>query len=342
MSAPGNPRTWDEAVLATQHTPHFMQSMAWAEFKTGSGWTPAGEHLKDAAGNDVLAIQEFRRPAFGLGTLIHAPRVAGINSTSLKLLTEHAQSHAGGKFLSYKIETFQQRDPVLIEEFIKLGWVPARASQYRWAVTVQFDKPADDLFAGFSKHHRRDIRAAQRSDAVIERVEFTEENIATALQLIRVTESRSGAFFRSEHYLRRAWDTFNKAGQARLYFTKFEDEVLAAAVVFTFGKQGWYKDGGSVRTKKVANGPLLMQWTIMQDLMADGFTHYELGNIPDPQNHGDSSMQGLYRFKSGFTETPDDYMPAFEYPLNSRSAFWRKNESKFLSLYRRLRRDYWY
>ena len=342
MNARRNADSWDDAVLATQVHPHFMQSKAWADFKTGSGWSPTGERLFDSAGEEILAIQEFSRPAFGLGTLIHAPRVSGVTPESLQLITDHAASRAGGKFVSYKLETFQQTDPELIAEFTRLGWLPARASQYKFAVTVKFDKPADDLFAGFSKHHRRDIRAAKRSDAIIERVEFTEENIKTALELIRVTESRSGAFFRSEHYLRKAWDTFNKADQARLYFTKFENEVLAAAVVFTFGKKGWYKDGGSVRTKKVANGPLLMQWTIMQDLMAEGFAEYELGNIPNPQEHATSSMQGLYRFKSGFSETPDEYMPTFEYPLNSRANLWRKNESKFIGLYHRLRKDYWY
>ncbi|MEY4102287.1 MAG: hypothetical protein RIR88_421, partial [Actinomycetota bacterium] len=28
---------WDTAVLSTQNYPHFMQSAAWGQFKTGSG-----------------------------------------------------------------------------------------------------------------------------------------------------------------------------------------------------------------------------------------------------------------------------------------------------------------
>lgn len=342
MTGSSASQSWDDAVLRTQDHPHFMQSHAWATFKNDSGWTPHEEYVRDAGGNEVVAVQEFTRSAFGLGTLIHAPRVSGITQGNLSLVTAHAKTHAGKNLLAYKLEPYQPTDPELVQSFIKQGWVPSYASQYDFSISVELGTSTEDLFASFSKHHRRDIRAAERANPLIERVELTPENIKIALGLIRTTEQRSGAFFRSEEYLISAWKIFSKANQARLYFTYDEEGPLAAAVVFTFGTKGWYKDGGSRRSSTLQNGPLLMQWRIIQDLMAEGFTQYELGNIPDPEKRHGHPMEGLYRFKFGFTQSPIEFMPAFEYPLNSKHTIWNKLETKFLGLYSRLRKDYWY
>lgn len=335
-------KSWDAAVLRTQDHPHFMQSRAWATFKNESPWAPLEGSVCDASGHEVLAIQEFTRPAFGLGTLVHAPRVSGITAENLSEITAYAKTHAGKNLLAYKIEPYQAKDPELIRSFINHGWVPSYASQYDFSISVELGSLPEELFASFSKHHRRDIRAAERANPLIERVEFTPENIKIALDLIRTTEKRSGAFFRSVDYLVKAWNVFAATNQARLYFTYDEEGPLAAAVVFTFGKKGWYKDGGSRRSATLQNGPLLMQWRIIQDLMAEGFTQYELGNIPDPEKRHGHSMEGLYRFKFGFTQSPIEFMPAFEYPLNSKHRLWNRFETKFLGIYSRLRKDYWY
>ena len=342
MTGAPHDMSWDDAVLSTQHHPHFMQSHAWAEFKEGSGWEPHDELIRDATGKYVLAVQEFTRSAFKLGTLVHAPRVSGITLENLSLVTEHAKHHPGNNLLAYKLEPYQTTNPELINAFLEKGWVPSYASQYDFSITVEMGDSAEDLFASFSKHHRRDIRAAERANPRIARVDFTGDNIAIALELIRTTEKRSGAFFRSEEYLSRAWKIFNDLGQARLYFTYDDEGPLAAAVVFTFGKKGWYKDGGSRRSTTLQNGPLLMQWRIIQDLMAEGFTQYELGNIPDPEKRHGHPMEGLYRFKFGFTQKPIEFMPAFEFPLSSKHKMWNKYETKFLGLYSRTKKDYWY
>jgi lipid II:glycine glycyltransferase (peptidoglycan interpeptide bridge formation enzyme) len=342
MSGTPSDLTWDDAVLTTQLHPHFMQSQVWARFKDGSAWLPHEGLIRDTSGKFILAIQEFTREAFGIGTLIHAPRVSGISIENLTHITEHARNYAGNNLLAFKLEPYQDNDPALTQAFLDQGWVPSYASQYDFSIIVEMGDSAEELFASFSKHHRRDIRAAERANPRIERVDFSPENLATAIELIRTTEKRSGAFFRTNEYLEKVWAFFDQAGQARLYFTYDDEGPLAAAVVFTFGKKGWYKDGGSRRSKTLQNGPLLMQWRIIQDLMAEGFTHYELGNIPDPEIRHGHPMEGLYRFKFGFTQKPIEFMPAFEFPLNSKHKFWNKYETRFLGLYSRVKKDYWY
>lgn len=220
MTGAPHDMSWDDAVLSTQHHPHFMQSHAWAQFKEGSGWVPQDELIRDTSGKYVLAIQEFTRSAFSLGTLVHAPRVSGITLENLPLVTEHAKHHPGKNLLAYKLEPYQVTDPDLINAFLDQGWVRSYASQYDFSITVEMGDSAEELFASLSKHHRRDIRAAERANPRIERVDFTPENIATALELIRTTEKRSGAFFRSEEYLSRAWRIFNDAKASAVFYTR--------------------------------------------------------------------------------------------------------------------------
>lgn len=333
---------WDKAVLSTQSHPHFMQSAAWGAFKTGSGWTPTHNHLRNASGAEVLAVQEFTRPAFGLGSLVHAPRVSGVTTHNVADITAHARSFAGGKNVAFKLETYQQNDPELIAEFEKAGWVQSRPSQYRHAVTVELNKTEEEYFASFNSKARNHLRAAIKAGITVEQVPFTEENIAQMLTLVGGTRTRSGAFFRSHDYLRTVWGTFNDYGQATLYLARHEGVVLAGAVVFTFGTHAWYKDGGSIRTKKRLPAPHLMHWTIINDLQAAGYTHYDLGNIPDPNNITDGAMEGLYHFKTGWAPTTDYFMPALEMPLNRFHKLWSRGESKLLAAYSRLRNDYWY
>ena len=77
-------------------------------------------------------------------------------------------------------------------------------------------------------------------------------------------------------------------------------------------------------------------------LQAAGYTHYDLGNIPDPENITDGAMEGLYHFKTGWAPTTDFYMPAFELALNPLQKIWARGESKLLAAYSRIRNDYWY
>lgn len=334
---------WDEAVLASQNYPHFMQSAAWGEFKTGSGWVPEHEYVRDAHGSHVIALQEFHRKAFGLGTLIHAPRVSGVTTDNLEAITAHAKSFENGKNLAFKIETYQQSDPELIDAFQAAGWVEARPSQYRHSVTIKLDKEGEEgFFASFNSKARNHIRTAKKAGIEVSRVAFTEENIISMLGLVGGTRKRSGAFFRSHEYLRNVWGTFEKYDQAFMYQAHHEGQLLAGVIVFTYGTHAWYKDGGSIRTQKRLPAPHLLQWTIIQDLQAAGYTHYDLGNIPDPENITAGAMEGLYHFKTGFSPDTDFYMPAFEIPLNSKQKFWNRGESKLLAAYSRLRNDYWY
>lgn len=325
---------WDARILAWQDHPHFMQGSAWAAAKAGGPWAI---HQREVAGR---AVQVFEREAEGFGLLQHAPRVSGIRPGDVPALTESFRAQRGDAF-SLKLETYQPRDPQLESAFAAAGWVPAKASQYRFGVTVDLSDGADAAFTAMKKRARNEIRQAEKHGVVVERVEPTEGNQRILLDLIRVTEDRSGAFFRGDDYLLAVWNAFFERDAGRLYFASYEGRPIAGAFVCVFGSVAHYKDGGSVRDSRVM-APRLQQWRIMQDLAADGVRHYDLGNVPPPNLEG-ASTTGLMIFKGAYARDIVEYLPAFELPFTAaRDAWGAGGESEFLAAYRARTGDSFY
>jgi serine/alanine adding enzyme len=337
-TTPAAPSAWDSAVLAGQPDPHFMQSDAWADTKVHTPWKVS----RLGADASPLPVQLFRRGVPALGTLLHAPRVAGVKKDAVPALTEAVRRHASAKDFAVKLEFFQHDDDEMLAAFLENGWMRTRASQYRFAVALDVSGTEEEAFARFKKRARYEVRSAEKAGVTVERVPLTEENISTMVGLVNVTKDRSGAFFRDRNYLSTAWNAFAGHDQGALYFASHEGEILAGAFVFTYGTTGWYKDGGSTRSKPKLMAPRYLQWEIIRDLRNSGITRYELGNIPAPDAVESSSSAGLYRFKTAFSDSTVRYLPAVELPLRGTQKLWHTQEHRYLGAYSRLRHDYWY
>jgi serine/alanine adding enzyme len=335
---------WDARVLAAQPGAHFMQSDAWATLKQGSAWTPSRLEVARGAGispGATYPVQVFSRPVVGLGTLRHAPRITGVTEDLVPALTAVAESSPRGS-LAMKLEFFQDFDQPLVDSFIDAGWKVCKASQYRHAVVVDTTGDEDALLARFKKRCRYEVRLAERSGVTVQSVPVTDANMLRLLTLIRETENRTGAFFRSDDYLLRSWAEFARRGQGFIYLAEHEGELVAGAFVMTFGSTGWYKDGGSTREKDKLGGARFLQFCIMRDLQARGVTAYDLGVIPPAEQAENSAMKGLFTFKTSFSETTTTFMPALQFPLARGYNLWHKYEGRYLGAYSRLKKDYWY
>jgi lipid II:glycine glycyltransferase (peptidoglycan interpeptide bridge formation enzyme) len=335
------PGSWDAAVLSTSPHPHFMQSEAWAEVKSPYGWV--AEHQPAPAQGGRSAVQTFRRHAPLIGGVVHAPRVSGLSAQSVAAFTELASSCADGRAAAFKLEPYQDHDDEIVAAFVDAGWRIGDITQYRHGVTVSLAGSEEDVWMSFKSRARTDVNAAVKKNGVTaERVALTAENIETLVMLIGETRDRSGAFFRSRSYLERTWHAFDKRGEGRLYFAYIDGRTVAAAFVFTFGLTAWYKDGGSLRSDNNSHAARQLHWKIMQDLIADGYENYDLGNIPNLDEPNEAGMRGLYQFKTGYARETKFYMPALEYPLSKRFDRWQRHESTLIRIMFKKNKDYWY
>lgn len=332
--------TWDRHVLASQIRPHFMQSDTWRTFRDLSDWE-SSQFSARLGDEREFNYQTFTRSIPGLGSIEHAPRVAGIHERNIGAFTDHVRNRSGASF-AFKLELFQERDEELEAMFLENGWLPCRASQYRFAVDVDLSGSWEQVSARMKRRARNEFRAGLKAGVVVERVALTKTNVETMLRLVEETRNRTSAFFRSDDYLTNSWHIFEASGQGELWFARVNQDIVAGAFVFTFGPTAWYKDGGSTRTGSKTFAARVLHTEIMRSLNARGYVRYELGNVPAPESNPSGASAGLLTFKGAYSRHVVEYMPAFEYPFRWQAKIWRANESRFVRLYSALSRDYWY
>jgi lipid II:glycine glycyltransferase (peptidoglycan interpeptide bridge formation enzyme) len=76
-----------------------------------------------------------------------------------------------------------------------------------------------------------------------------------------------------------------------------------------------------------------------------GFTHYDLGAVPSPNNLDDEShpLHGVYKFKVGFGSELVDFVGCWDLPVSPvRAALWNRTEPVYYRLYQRLKGDLYY
>lgn len=327
---------WDDRVLASHSAPHFMQSRTWAKIRAAGPWRV--DTIELGSGSDLPALVFERRTA-DAGLLRHLPRVTGVRAADVPELTARVSAHRGEAFAT-KIEVYQLRDPELDAAFTAAGWLPTRASQYRFAVVTDLADGADAAHARMKKRARAEIRVGERNGVDVERVEVGGPGTEEMLALVRVTEERSGAFFRRDDYLRTVWDGFAADGRGALYLAKHDGRVVAGAFVARYGRRAWYKDGGSLRDVPNLMASRLLQWRVMQELAVDGVTAYDLGHVPPP-NPDQPAGTGIQTFKTAFAPVVE-FQPAYLLPHSPAAERWRVDEARFLADYRAKTGDYWY
>lgn len=330
---------WDQQVLAWSNTAHYMQSSAWGQSKSGSGWPVF--RLEVSVKKGILPVQVFDRSVPAFGRLYYAPEVSGVRAECLPELT-HQIRVSYKKALAFKLELYQPYDEKLIAAFRDNGWLVANSVQHRSTVIVNLKVNEAQLFGSLKKRARYEVRVAQRNGVYVEKVEPTSNNFKKLTELMDTTKKRTGAFFRSSEYVSRYHASFAKANQGSLYFAYHDGDLLAGAYVVQFGKNAWYKDGGSVREKSSFMAPRYLQWEIMRDLRARGLYQYDLSGVPSENEIQTSSMKGLHSFKTGFSKSTVNFMPSMELPLGIRYPAWPKSERHLLRLYSGLRNDFWY
>jgi serine/alanine adding enzyme len=328
---------WDDRVVSSHSLPHFMQSSTWERVRTGGPWRVVRRELGNEREHPALV---YERHVEDVGVLQHVPRLSGLGPDGVEAFTERVRAERGAAFAS-KVEVHQRRDEALIAAFAAAGWLPTLASQYRHAVVVEPAAGEEQLLAGMKHRARTEIRMAERNGVVAGRVELTDENRSQMVDLMRETEERSGAFFRTVDYLERVWTAFADDDRGDLYFATHEGRVVAGAFIARFGRTAWYKDGGSMRDQPQLMASRLLQWRIMCDLAATGIERYDLGHVPSP-SEPDAPGQGVLIFKSAFSRDVVEFMPAFLLSHEPAADDWRRGERDFLADYHRRTGDYWY
>lgn len=291
---------WNEAVKGLGGS--ILQSWEWGEFRRHHGWRPL--RLLGESG----AAQVLLRSLPGLGSIAYAPHgpLASsrggieevIDSVSERVKSEGAnlieveprmpegEFHAGSGF--QKIESVQPR------------------------CTLVLDILEDDgkQLAAFPKDTRYGVRRAGREGIEAGPTESLDEDLEGFMDLHEETARRQKFAVRPREYYRRLMREL----PARLIVAKKEGELMAGAVILTFGEEAFYFYGASTRQGDNLYASYLAQFEALSAARREGAKRYDMYGIPCAPTE-DHPLWGVYKFKKKFGGREERYAGTHEKKL---------------------------
>jgi lipid II:glycine glycyltransferase (peptidoglycan interpeptide bridge formation enzyme) len=304
---------WDQLVERNPDGGQILQTRAWGEFKRQHGWSPI--YLRTERDLSILALQ---RSFAGIGNLWYVPKGPGVADTGqLGDVVGSFRRNSGVFAVKLEPELVDSADTqACMRDF---GLIKARHDVQISRATIVVDLRPDEraLLASFKPKTRYNIRLAGRHGVEVLPVALTDDNVDTMFTLMAATQSRAGFTLRRKRYFAGYWRLHEAAGQGQLFFATWQGQVLAGVFATFLGRKAWYKDGGSVKEHSEVMAPHLLQWEVMRWLRGRGVESYDLVAVPPaalltPEH----PLYGLYRFKSGFSDTITEFVGTWDLPVH--------------------------
>jgi peptidoglycan pentaglycine glycine transferase (the first glycine) len=291
---------WNE-FLASHPDAHILQSGEWGELKSAFGWE-AARVATGGVGAQIL----FRRLPLGL-TFAYIPKGPvgpAPNGSNEQFWTEVdslcQKKHA--VFLKIERDGWQVDEPSASQ---LAGFLASpQHIQPHNTLVVDLQGSEEYVFNCMKPKTRYNIRLAGRKGVVVQ----PSADIGNFYRVMGVTSQREAFNVHSLEYYQRAYDLFYPKGMCELFLANFEDQALAAVMVFAFGKNAYYFYGASADVERNRKPTYPLQWEAIRWAHAKGCTGYDMWGIPDEAMDVDDDeaearedgLWGVYRFKRGF------------------------------------------
>ena len=179
------------------------------------------------------------------------------------------------------------------------------------AGVLDLRQPEEVIRKGFNKSLRHKVRDAERDEAI--KVEVFRDPAAAALfaELHQEHARRRRYSPFTERKLVKQFETFLEDDEVLLYFARREGEVLAAHMIFFFGREASHLYGISTTLgQKYSSAPIL-HLSAMAEARRRGLETYNFWGIvgTDQTKH---RYYGLSQFKRGFGVEARQYVPAHD------------------------------
>ena len=291
---------WNE-FLANHPNAHILQSGEWGELKSAFGW----DAVRVAEG-DLGAQILFRRLPLGL-TFAYIPK-GPVGSPG---------KNADKKFWA-EIDSLCRKKHAVFLKMEQDGWEGdstafIQPSNYRSSplhiqphstLVVELKGSEEDIFNRMKPKTRYNIRLAGRKEVIVR----SSSDIENFYRVMSVTSQREAFHVHSLEYYRRAYELFHPKGMCELFVAEYQNQTLAAVMVFAFGKTAYYFYGASSNMERNRKPTYPLQWEAIRWAHGKGCSEYDMWGIPDDATDVDDDeaearedgLWGVYRFKRGF------------------------------------------
>ncbi len=319
---------WNEFLDAHPHA-HLLQTGLWGELKSAFGWQ-AVRLIAGECGAQVL----FRRLPLGF-TVAYLPKGpvsseqhAGVHESFLDELDALCRKK---KAVFLKIEPDAWEEEGQPPAVGASAFVLSRHSiQPRRTLIVDLRGSEEDLLGRMKQKCRYNIRLAEKKGVRVR----PWDDLDGFHRMMLATGERDAFGVHAAAYYRKAYELFHPAGLAELLVAEYENEPLAALMVFARGRRAWYLYGASTERERNRMPTYLLQWEAMRWARQRGAEQYDLYGVPDADQAAleaqfesrRDGLWGVYRFKRGFGGELRRAAPALDrlyHPLLYRLYLWR-------------------
>lgn len=290
---------WNQ-FLQNRPDAHLLQTGEWGELKSAFGWETV-RLIVDDVGAQIL----FRKLPLGL-TIGYIPKP--VFGDQLSVLSEQFWAEMDlickkHRAVFFKIEPDCWSDRKPETWYLKLD-TSAHNIQPPRTILVDIRGSEEDILARMKQKCRYNIRLAEKKGVTV----HTWDDVKGFHEMLRVTGGRDGFGVHSLEYYRRAYELFHPTGMCELLVAEFENEPLAALMVFARGQRAWYVYGASNDEERNRMPSYLLQWEAMRWARSKGAQEYDLWGVPDQDEATleanfetrHDGLWGVYRFKRGF------------------------------------------
>ncbi len=315
--------------VANFPTGDLMQSWEWGDVKAKSGWRPVRVVGEDESGRIVAIASVLLRSIPRTGKFIaYVSRGPVMDTIDPRLVSEFT---AGLRAIALKHGAILLKidPPVPIEDSVsalnieqagfKLVADPTGfgGTQPKCVMQLDLDQSIDDLLASFKPKWRYNIRLAEKKGVTV-KSDCTREDLRAFYDVLQVTAKRDEFLVRGFSYFETMWDILEPSGFVKLFLTYHEGQVISGAFNFIIGDRAWYVYGASSNEHRNLMPNHLMQWVAIQWAKEAGCKWYDFRGVSPRRgaSEDDDHLQGLNRFKEGFSPRYVEYIGEYDMVLS--------------------------
>jgi len=290
------PLAWD-TFLARYPESHLLQTAAWGDLKSTFGWS-VERVIAGNAGAQLL----LRRiaPGMNIAYLAKGPIGEAWDALWPEIDAICQRRHA----ILLKVEPDLWLEPNTPDHPPRGFRLSAHSIQPPRTLLVDLSGDEETILGRMKQKTRYNIKLAQKKGVTVQPT----DDLNIFFRLMHVTGERDKFGVHSQAYYQRAYELFHARNSCDLLLAEYEQESLAALMVFSQGKRAWYLYGASSNEHRDRMPTYLLQWEAMRWAREHGCTQYDLWGVPDADenlleaefSHRSDGLWGVYRNKRGF------------------------------------------
>lgn len=281
---------------------HPLQSTEWGEFRAENG------NLVSRVNNFQIIWSKipFTKYYFGYCGKCQVPSAKDIQNIIFE------SKKFGGIGVRFEPNTTED----LRSKIQDIGLVKGRRFFTPQTFWLDLTKSEEELLKNMHPKGRYNIKVAQKHKVKIKE----SEDIDIFIALNKQTQKRQGFYAHDEKYFRNMWKHL-KGKIAHLFVAEYENEVLAAWIIFKYENTIYYPYGASSGSFRNVQATSLMLWETALWGKRNNCKIYDLW--------GGEDGKGFTRFKEQFGPKLVTFVGTYDLPINP-SLYWLFRFLEFL------------